>query len=397
MFKFLESYFSSRTYPKLCHDCDNLLFFHDFKEREKAGLRNYLKGKIITKRYKQYCSTRKLINEWHFIKFHRCVECHEKYSDFLDDLLETTDDHNYKEIKPIDFKKSPLKRYKINEYLSVRLYERFTYIYIKEERFFSCMRLLLNILPSKLRQTRKIQSIDEAEEVLSNLDYEIAPEMEFLGHCSNLQVWVENGYDTRLLHRNLAFPLLKELTKAGDPLAKKVFKEEVIKRLLSGYLPVIEFLIENNYVDLLTIEELSNIFEDRNSKLQKNIIFDLNYRRENGLSYFVLKGFATHGVIAANEWINRDMFNHLENQLFHVIHKLIRNFHLFDCFNKKILAKLLLEGDIKSLFLLLVQHNFDVLQIFSIKELDHLILKNQNLDFQSPLKIYILRKLKSYV
>ena len=376
MCKLVKSYFSSRTYPKLCCDCDNLLFFHEFKEQERAGLRNYLKGKFITQSYTQYCSTRRLIKEWHTIKFHQCVECYKKFSDSLDDLIETTDDHDYKEIKPIDFMKAPLKRYKINEYLSVRLYERFTYIHIKEERFFSCMRLLLNISPSKLRQTSKIQSIDEAEEVLSNLDYEIAPEMEFIGHCSNLEVWVENGYDTCLLHRNLAFPLLKELTKAGDPLAKKNFKEEVIKRLLSGHLPVIEFLIVNKYVDLLTIEELRSIFEDRNSKLQKNILFDLNYRRENGLSYFVLKGFATHGVIAAYEWINRDMFNYIENQLFHVIHKLIRDFHLFDCFNKKNLTKLLHEGDIKSLFLLLVQHNFDVLQIFSIKELKRLILKN---------------------
>ncbi|HEC37905.1 MAG TPA: hypothetical protein ENI29_06685 [bacterium] len=370
MCKLVKSYFSSRTYPKLCCDCDNLLFFHEFKEQERPGLRNYLKGKFITQSYTQYCSTRRLIKEWHTIKFHQCVECYKKFSDSLDDLIETTDDHDYKEIKPIDFMKAPLKRYKINEYLSVRLYERFTYIHIKEERFFSCMRLLLNISPSKLRQTSKIQSIDEAEEVLSNLDYEIAPEMEFIGHCSNLEVWVENGYDTCLLHRNLAFPLLKELTKAGDPLAKKIFKEEVIKRLLSGHLPVIEFLIVNKYVDLLTIEELRSIFEDRNSKLQKNILFDLNYRRENGLSYFVLKGFATHGVIAAYEWINRDMFNYIENQLFHVIHKLIRDFHLFDCFNKKNLTKLLHEGDIKSLFLLLVQHNFDVLQIFSIKELN---------------------------
>lgn len=125
-------------------------------------------------------------------------------------------------------------------------------------------------------------------------------------------------------------------------------------------------------------------------------MLELNYRRENGLSYYVLKGFATHGVIAANEWINRDMFNYLENQLFHVIHKLIRDFHLFDCFNKRTLTKLLQEGDIKSLFLLLVQHNFDVLRIFSIKELERLILKNQNLDFQSPLKIYILRKIKLF-
>ncbi len=197
------------------------------------------------------------------------------------------------------------------------------------------------------------------------------------------------------MHKNLAFPLLNELTKAGDPTAKKVFKGEVLKRLLSGYLPVVEFLIENNYVKIMSTEELSIIFEDENSQLRKNLLIDLNYRRENGLSYHILQGFAKHGVIAAKDWINRDIFKYIENQLFHIIHKLIENILLFDCFSKIILAKLLREGDIKSIFLLLVQHNFNFLRFFSIKELKELILKNDNLDFRDPLKTYVLKKLKS--
>ena len=40
-------------------------------------------------------------------------------------------------------------------------------------------------------------------------------------------------------HHNLAFPLLKVLTKSGDLQAKKVFREEIAKRFESGYVPVI--------------------------------------------------------------------------------------------------------------------------------------------------------------
>ena len=50
----------------------------------------------------------------------------------------------------------------------------------------------------------------------------------------NLQVWAEMNYDTRILHRNLAFPLLKKLAQVGDPIAKKALKDEIAKRFLSG-------------------------------------------------------------------------------------------------------------------------------------------------------------------
>lgn len=33
-----------------------------------------------------------------------------------------------------------------------------------------------------------------------------------------------------------SFPLLKKLTEAGDPFARKVFKEEIAQRLESGFL-----------------------------------------------------------------------------------------------------------------------------------------------------------------
>jgi len=60
-------------------------------------------------------------------------------------------------------------------------------------------------------------------------------------------VWYENAYNTKLLHRNLAFPLLRRLTEVGDSLAKRVFTEEIAKRLESGSPSVVRFLIEEKY------------------------------------------------------------------------------------------------------------------------------------------------------
>jgi hypothetical protein len=97
----------------------------------------------------------------------------------------------------------------------------------------------------------------------------ISSKSEFWGHCSNIQAWYENNYDTRILHSNLAFPLLKELVNAGDFLAKKIFKEEIAKRLESGYPSVVMYLIAQEYLNYLNQEELDTILES--SKFLKNL------------------------------------------------------------------------------------------------------------------------------
>ena len=109
----------------------------------------------------------------------------------------------------------------------------------------------------------EIDSVDEAAEKLDwslerqqNKAIKIPAEVEFWGHCSNLQVWYEKNYDTRLLHSNLAFPLLKKLTDVGDPLARRVFKEEIAKRLTSNHLSVVLFLVERKYLSYLELDEL---------------------------------------------------------------------------------------------------------------------------------------------
>lgn len=160
----------------------------------------------------------------------------------------------------------------INDFISLKLENKATYIYVKGRRFKPCMRLVLQIPKGDISNYDIIDSIDEAADVFKTLyqnqimegndPHSITPEEEFWGHCSNIQAWVESNYDTRLLHSNIAFSLLKELVRAGDPLAKRVYKDEIAMRLSSGYLPVISNIILDGCLDSFNSEELEFLKEE---------------------------------------------------------------------------------------------------------------------------------------
>lgn len=163
-----------------------------------------------------------------------------------------------------------MKEFKINTYITLKLEEGKTNIYVDGERFKQCKYLLLEFSPCEIKSLDEIQSIDEAAENLNSSEEWrrveepslIPPEVEFWGHCSNLQVWVEYGYDSRLLHRNLAFPLLKKLSEVGDVWSRKVFRKEILKRIDSGFPTVIRYLIGEKYLDYLTREEVEVLLKD---------------------------------------------------------------------------------------------------------------------------------------
>ena len=164
----------------------------------------------------------------------------------------------------------------INPYLTLRLdrwrrnrkEELKIRLYVDGDVFDQCTALLLNIPKNEVRTFESVNSIDEAAEIFNDSQttddghvfvVDIPLKTQFWGHASNLQAWVENNYDTRLLHRNIAFPLLKKLTKIGDPMAKRVFKEEIAKRYASGHPAVVDFLKIEGYLKLLSSEELASI------------------------------------------------------------------------------------------------------------------------------------------
>ena len=175
------------------------------------------------------------------------------------------------------------KEYHVNEFLNLRLEQGRTHIYVKNRLFMQCMYLLLNIPTDKIRKYDEIDSIDEAAETLNRSMegggrgvYQITPEEEFRGHCSNIQAWYENDYDTRILHRNLAFPLLKRLTDAGDPLARQRFKEEIALRYASGHNTVMMYLIHNGYLKYLTKDELECLLDDNQLPILNSLVNDFS-------------------------------------------------------------------------------------------------------------------------
>ncbi len=168
------------------------------------------------------------------------------------------------------------KEFKINNYISLRLIGRETVIFIKGQRFDQCKFLLFEIPMKDIKEYDEIQSIDELEINYSRQSegkHILDPETEFWGHCSNIQAWTENNYDTRLLHRTISFPLLKKLTDVGDPTARRIFKEEIYKRFESGNSVVILYLLKENYLKFLNNEENTLILSDILNLLDKLIDF----------------------------------------------------------------------------------------------------------------------------
>lgn len=178
----------------------------------------------------------------------------------------------------------------INRYITIKLVNRRTYIYVNGRRFIQCIRLILNIPKRDVPLYDEIDSIDEAAKLYSthvfqnrmvrgpmaapvpNQMHDITPEQEFWGHSSNIQAWIEHSYDTRILMSNISFPLLRELAKAGDPTASKVFKEEIALRLESGYPSVVQYLINQGYLGHFNTFEFKTIIES--TEIIKNLSSD---------------------------------------------------------------------------------------------------------------------------
>ena len=173
-------------------------------------------------------------------------------------------------------------KFTINTFLDLRLEDGRTNIYINNKLFMHCKYILLDIPIDKFEDFKWFDSIDEFVEKIDghfessgDTMVKISPKTIFWAHCSNLQVWYENDYNSCLLHRNLAFPLLKVLTKAGDKLAASVFKEEVAKRFENSNIKVNQFLLNNRYLDYLNKDELSILLVQTKSNLINSVISQL--------------------------------------------------------------------------------------------------------------------------
>ena len=186
--------------------------------------------------------------------------------------------------------------FEINNYLTLKLENNKSIIYVNNKKFIQCKYLLLNNQAYKAEVKKHNTNIDRIAESLDNSleipeenEFQIPVETEFWAHCSNLQAWADNGYDTQILHSNLAFPLLKRLTEVGDPLAKEVFKKEIIERFRDGnQLSVMTFLVKEGYLDYLSWDESTSLYEELDFETFKQLKDQLKVMSEEVKNNFLI-------------------------------------------------------------------------------------------------------------
>jgi len=154
----------------------------------------------------------------------------------------------------------------VNEYITLKLENNKTIMYINGEEYNLCCGVLVNVAGDCPRlpggNQGSVDFIIDSCQYKSTFNAEIrkkvTPEEEFWAFCSNLQVWVENNYNTNLLHYGASIPLLEKLTQAGDPLAKGALKREILRILKYGTYWAVSFLKFEGYLNQanLTSEEI---------------------------------------------------------------------------------------------------------------------------------------------
>ena len=214
-------------------------------------------------------------------------------------------------------------KYTINKFLDLRFENGKTNIYVNNELFRHCKYILLNISTKNSEYIKDIDSIDDAVErldgtfgFLGDKRDIISPETMFWAHCSNLQAWYENNYNTCLIHSNLAFPLLKELTKAGDLIARKIFKEEIAIRFESNHLPVIQYLLFNGYLNYLNKDELEVVLEQmKKVNFSGTIVTQLNKLMKSPITNYCKIKDLLDLILFIDLKYNKNIIFHIINEL----------------------------------------------------------------------------------
>ncbi len=131
------------------------------------------------------------------------------------------------------------RRFVVNEYIDVAWDEEKerVQVLVAGEPVLHCAFLVAAISPTD----DEVSSIDDLTERdgarrLQGKDVRelLSIDEEVRAHASNIQAWAENGYNTRLLHSNISFTLLKALVRAGDAKAERVLDAELVERIRDG-------------------------------------------------------------------------------------------------------------------------------------------------------------------
>ena len=162
----------------------------------------------------------------------------------------------------------PKRVVNIDEHITLKLILDKTLIYVCGGLFLTCQKIVLTLAPTDFKDYEGFTGIDDilefyhAEgrplEVKEN-KLSITPEEEFWAHCSNMQAWVESGYNTHVLSKHISFPILARLSKKGISQFILLLKEELIDRLKSGGYKTLVHFIDSKYLDFLSQHELFDL------------------------------------------------------------------------------------------------------------------------------------------
>ncbi len=156
---------------------------------------------------------------------------------------------------------------RISEHITLKLEGGTTNLYIDGKLVNYCKRLVINTTLDGLpvEPDEKWDSVDDMARghgtIYKGAGYErevqdckIDPQTEFDAHCSAIHAWYALDYNSRAIHSNLAFPLLKALVDAGDVVAKTVFLNEIVDRIETGSPSTIQVLVETQMFDYVPRE-----------------------------------------------------------------------------------------------------------------------------------------------
>ncbi len=118
------------------------------------------------------------------------------------------------------------RKYVINDNIVLKLESGKTKIFVGGKFHRICKGVLLNI-PLNRAQVKENCTIEDYIDKFQITTYFknayfLTPLEEFFVHCSNIQAWVENDYDTYILSSNLSLSILKKLFILGDKTAIKI-------------------------------------------------------------------------------------------------------------------------------------------------------------------------------
>ena len=295
-----------------------------------------------------------------------------------------------------------IRDFRINEYITLKLEDGETNIFVKGKRFDHCKFLLLNAQPFEgYMDKTNLDEIESIDQIMGGIDfaveeyglsyfqdeisYYITPEEEFWGYCSNIQVWAENDYDTNFLYSTFALNLLKKLMKAGDPTAKNVFKQEVKKRfdLCRFSHSNLRYLLRCGYFDYFTPKEKEDIIIHT---MEKGNLYELKIYIEHGL----LKNLNSERfypiLCNSKSDLRNNIFKGLESDIetkftvFPIIEALIKmrlSNEIVNEFFKEAIIKIFETGNLEAIRLIILR---DFLKIFNNNEMKFLFYaKNDSL------------------